>query len=78
MDHHCWWLGNCVGKRTHVNFVLFLASSSCFYLMLFRLNRMLHYVITNRTVVLGGRAAQFQAIRIGVIAVWHIFPCVFL
>eukprot|EP00316_Scyphosphaera_apsteinii_P001960 CAMPEP_0119322094 /NCGR_PEP_ID=MMETSP1333-20130426/57272_1 /TAXON_ID=418940 /ORGANISM="Scyphosphaera apsteinii, Strain RCC1455" /LENGTH=299 /DNA_ID=CAMNT_0007329237 /DNA_START=97 /DNA_END=996 /DNA_ORIENTATION=- len=24
MDHHCWWLGNCVGERTHCNFVGYL------------------------------------------------------
>jgi len=24
MDHHCWWLGNCVGERTHCIFVSYL------------------------------------------------------
>lgn len=28
MDHHCWWLGNCVGEKTHVNFVAYLAAQT--------------------------------------------------
>jgi len=28
MDHHCWWLGNCVGERTHCSFVLYLCAQT--------------------------------------------------
>jgi len=37
MDHHCWWLGNCVGERTHCTFVAYLVLetlllfSTCFF-----------------------------------------------
>lgn len=28
MDHHCWWLGKCVGERTHCSFVSYLMAES--------------------------------------------------
>ena len=28
MDHHCWWLGNCVGERNHCNFLCYLLAQT--------------------------------------------------
>jgi len=28
MDHHCWWLGNCVGERNHCNFLCYLLTQT--------------------------------------------------
>jgi len=73
-----------LGSRVNVegtlwpNVAFFLMSSASFYLKLYRLWAMLGDVTGSGRVVRSGNAPQFVVIRVAVVIVWHVFPCVWV
>ena len=72
-------MGVCLRFATQLpNYLLFCAASFFFYMMLWKLTRMLSSVLHDKKVIAAGLSTQFKAVRIAVWLVWHVFPMVWL